>query len=68
MDARNNCLANYDEYLLMRDIDRQKQQTLSNHLKDQISYKRSTLIASRQANSIDEAPYSEFKNTPIALA
>jgi hypothetical protein len=46
IDARSNCLANYDEYLLMREIDKHKQQSLSNHLKDQIHSKRESLLAS----------------------
>lgn len=57
-------MANYDEYLIMRDIDKQKQQSLSNHLRDQIQYKRASVLASRQ----NEQPYSETNGFPVALA
>ena len=54
----------------MRDLDRHKQQTLSRHLNDQIQYKRSSLLLSRQEQSRpkNDTPYDEFKNQPVALA
>ena len=51
VDSRTNCLANYDEYLAIREVDKVKKQSWNQQLLDQIQSRRQSTVtpASRQS-------------------
>ena len=71
MDSRTNCLANYDEYLAIREVDKVKKHNWQQQLLEQIkSQRQPSVMSSRQhkrneSTSLDTSPYKESNSVII---
>jgi hypothetical protein len=71
VDSRTNCLANYDEYLAIREVDKVKKHNWQQQLLEQIkSQRQPSVMSSRQhkrneSTSLDTSPYKESNSVII---